>query len=385
MTASPEPTLPPLSLYIHFPWCIRKCPYCDFNSHALRHDDLPEQHYINALLQDLQTDLAIMSPRPIQSIFMGGGTPSLFSAAALDRLLTALNDQLSFAPAIEITLEANPGSIEAAKFADYRRVGINRLSIGIQSFADHQLKQLGRIHDSAQAQRALEIAHQAGFDNFNIDIMYGLPKQTLQQALDDLQTGLRFQPKHLSWYQLTIEPNTVFHKTQPVLPHDDHIIAMENAGRALLADQGLQRYEVSAYAQDDFHCRHNMNYWQFGDYLGIGAGAHAKITTDNGVMRLQKRRQPSDYLHPEKSFIAKQHIIENHELPFEFMLNALRLSQSFSLDLFTQRTGQSLHVIEEPLTQAQQSGLINIDAHNTLHITPLGQQFLNDLQGLFLR
>lgn len=375
--------LPPLSLYIHIPWCIRKCPYCDFNSHQAG-TELPEQDYIQALLADLDHDLPWVQGREIQSIFFGGGTPSLFSAAAYQVLFNGLQQRLSFAPDIEITLEANPGTFEAEKFAAYRQLGINRLSIGIQSFHPPHLQALGRVHDSAQAMRAVELAQQAGFDNFNLDLMYGLPGQTVEQALADIEQALVFNPPHLSWYQLTIEPNTEFYKTPPRLPQDDDLWDIQEAGLALLAQQGFEHYEISAHAKPGQAARHNLNYWQFGDYLGIGAGAHGKITLPHTgqIIRTQKTRLPKDYLNPVKPCLSSQQAIATDEIGLECLMNALRLKDGMPTAEFMQRTGLTLDAVAKPVQKARQLGLLQVDER--IMATAKGQQYLNELLALFL-
>ncbi len=375
--------LPPLSLYIHIPWCIRKCPYCDFNSHQAG-TELPEQDYIQALLADLDHDLPWVQGREIHSIFFGGGTPSLFSAAAYQVLFNGLQQRLSFAPDIEITLEANPGTFEAEKFAAYRQLGINRLSIGIQSFHPPHLQALGRVHDSAQAMRAVELAQQAGFDNFNLDLMYGLPGQTVEQALADIRQALVFNPPHLSWYQLTIEPNTEFYKTPPRLPQDDDLWDIQEAGLALLAQQGFEHYEISAHAKPGQAARHNLNYWQFGDYLGIGAGAHGKITLPHTgqIIRTQKTRLPKDYLNPVKPCLSSQQAIATDEIGLECLMNALRLKDGMPTAAFLQRTGLTLDAVTKPVQKARQLGLLQVDER--IMATAKGQQYLNELLALFL-
>jgi oxygen-independent coproporphyrinogen-3 oxidase len=371
--------LPPLSLYIHVPWCVRKCPYCDFNSHA-QTGELPEAAYIAALLQDLRHDLLYIQDRPLQSIFIGGGTPSLFSAESYRVLLTEIAALVPFADAIEITLEANPGTFEQDKFAAYRQAGINRLSIGVQSFNDSHLQQLGRIHGSTEAFRAAAIAQQAGFSNFNLDLMFGLPGQHSAQACEDLETALACNSTHLSWYQLTIEPNTEYFRRPPVLPHDDAIAEMQEAGIALLASQGFERYEISACAKPGCEARHNLNYWQFGDYLGIGAGAHAKLTdpTTQSIVRTRKTRMPQHYLDAAKNFTAEHRIIPAVELPLEFMMNALRLGAGVPVELWQQRTGLSLAMIQPKLAALQQRGLLEKTA-DRIRPTARGLLFLNDV------
>lgn len=379
----------PLALYIHIPWCIRKCPYCDFNSHAAP-NQLPETHYINALLADLAQELPSVWGRRLDSIFIGGGTPSLFSPHALDQLLSGIRALIPMRPSIEITLEANPGTFEQAKFKEYRELGINRLSIGIQSFDPIHLKVLGRIHNQEEALKAAHIAQAAGFDNFNLDLMFALPNQTLEQALADLHQAIALQPSHLSWYQLTLEPNTLFHKFPPELPDDDLSADMAQAGQLVLAQAGFEQYEVSAYAQATKQCRHNRNYWEFGDYLGIGAGAHGKLSQLNQdgqlvITRYQKARQPELYMQSTQSPLLRHSItvLEPEHLGFEFMLNALRLKQGFKRSLFTERTGASERLISEVLKQAQQQHLLHI-TEDCIQPTEWGWQFLNNAIELFL-
>ena len=375
--------LPPLALYIHIPWCVRKCPYCDFNSHAAG-AELPEGAYVDALLADLEADLPAAHGRGLVTIFLGGGTPSLFSARALDRLLNGINRHLAFAPDIEITLEANPGTFEQEKFADYRRLGINRLSIGVQSFQTAQLQALGRIHDGFDAIRAAEMARRAGFDNFNLDLMHGLPGQDVAGALADLRQAVALGPTHLSWYQLTLEPNTLFWSQPPEIPEDDLLWDIQEAGQALLAAEGFVQYETSAYARDGRRARHNLNYWTFGDFLGIGAGAHAKLSDPHGhIRRTWKTRLPKDYLDPARRFQAGERLLEAAELPFEFMMNALRLTGGVPAELFAQRTGLPLAAIAEPCAAARAAGLLENDPQ-LLRPTARGQLFLNDLLQHFL-
>lgn len=373
----------PLSLYIHIPWCVRKCPYCDFNSHQAK-DNLPEELYVKALLAELDHYAPLVASRPLVSIFFGGGTPSLFSGKAIEAILNGVDQKLSLPAATEITLEANPGTIDQVRFHDFRQAGINRLSLGIQSLQDEKLKALGRIHDSENAKRAIHLAKQAGFDNFNLDLMFGLPQQTQADALYDLKTALDFAPTHLSWYQLTIEPNTLFYHQTPTLPLDDTIWEMQLAGQDLLAAQGFEQYEVSAYSQPNKNCLHNLNYWEFGDYLGIGAGAHGKIThtASGNVMRTAQVRHPKDYLDIKKR-IATQHVVTEKELLFEFMLNALRLSRGVSTQSFTARTGIALNELEPHLSAARKKGLLETD-NNLIRATQLGSKYLNDLVSLFL-
>ena len=375
--------LPPLALYIHIPWCVKKCPYCDFNSHTAG-PTLPEEEYVDALLADLDADLAQVHGRPLTSIFFGGGTPSLFSAKALGRLLQGVEQRVSFAPDIEITLEANPGTFEQAKFRDYRSLGINRLSIGVQSFQAPKLIALGRIHDGDEAVHAADMARAAGFDNFNLDLMHGLPDQSIEDALGDLRIAIAQQPTHLSWYQLTVEPNTVFWNQPPVMPEDDILWDIQEAGQALLAAEGYAQYEVSAYTQAGKAARHNLNYWTFGDFLGIGAGAHAKLSSPDGrISRSWKTRLPKDYLDSSKRFNAGERVLSAEELPFEFLMNVLRLTDGVASELFTQRTGLPLSQLAAARLEAQQRGLLNSDPAR-LSATREGQLFLNDLLQHFL-
>jgi putative oxygen-independent coproporphyrinogen III oxidase len=370
--------LPPLSLYIHVPWCVRKCPYCDFNSHA-QDGTLPEADYVARLLEDLQQDIEAVQGRELQSIFIGGGTPSLFSADAFAFLLDAVNRMLPFAHDIEITLEANPGTAEQQKFTGYRSAGINRLSIGVQSFNAEHLKVLGRIHDRDEAVRAADFARRGGFDNFNLDLMFALPQQSTTQALQDLQQAIACGPTHISWYQLTIEPNTEFFSKPPVVPEDDAVSDMQDAGMALLQEHGYARYEISAYAQAGRQARHNLNYWRFGDYLGIGAGAHGKLTqADGSIVRTRKTRMPAHYLDRSRTLLTESRKIPAKELPFEFMMNALRLCEGFPAALFEARTGLALEEIAAALTKLRQRGLLLDDAAR-LQPSETGLRYLNDL------
>lgn len=380
-------TLPPLSLYIHIPWCIKKCPYCDFNSHAAA-DPLPETEYIDALINDINAELPHIWGRRLNSIFIGGGTPSLFSAASFDRLLSHIRSVLPGRPDMEITLEANPGTFEQNKFSDYRALGINRLSVGIQSFNDTHLKTLGRVHNGLEARRAIEMIHKAGFDNFNLDLMYALPQQTPDMVLSDLSTALQCEPTHISQYQLTIEPNTYFHSHTPAqLPENEQIWEMQEQSQQLLSAHGFEQYEVSAYARANKQSQHNMNYWQFGDYLGIGAGAHGKLSnaSNNRVFRYSKLRQPKAYMQAagSEATISQQHDLSFEQMDFEFMLNALRLKNGFDSHLYRDHTGQELSGIEHKLQLAVEKGLLE---RTDTHIQPSnhGYLFLNDLQMLFL-
>lgn len=375
--------LPPLALYVHIPWCIRKCPYCDFNSHTAT-PELPEQAYVEAVLADLDLDLLHVHGRQLTSIFFGGGTPSLFSASALQALLAGIEQRIAFSANIEITLEANPGTFEQEKFAAYRALGINRLSIGIQSFQDSKLEALGRVHSGAEAIAAVSMARQAGFTNFNLDLMHGLPDQSPAQALADLQTAIDLAPSHLSWYQLTMEPNTVFWSKPPVLPEDDVLWDIQEAGQKLLAQHGFVQYEVSAYARAGAAAQHNLNYWSFGDFIGIGAGAHGKVSDPQGrIQRTWKTRQPSDYLDPDKAFLAGSNALTPADLPFEFLMNALRLTQGVALQQFSQRTGLSTEVLQSGLALAEQRGLLSVEPER-LAASAQGQLFLNDLLQIFL-
>jgi putative oxygen-independent coproporphyrinogen III oxidase len=375
--------LPPLALYIHIPWCVRKCPYCDFNSHTAS-AVLPEEEYVDALLADLDQELPWAYGRELSSIFFGGGTPSLFSAAALGRLLAGVEQRIRFASDIEITLEANPGTFEQDKFTAYRQLGINRLSIGIQSFQPTKLEALGRIHSGPEALRAADMARKAGFDNFNLDLMHGLPDQSLDDALGDLRQAIALGPTHLSWYQLTLEPNTVFWNQPPLLPEDDILWDIQEAGQALLAEHGYDQYEVSAYAQPGRAARHNLNYWSFGDFIGIGAGAHGKLSHPDGrIVRTWKTRLPKDYLNPAKAFKAGDKPLAVDELPFEFLMNALRLTHGVDAELFSQRTGLPLENLAGARREAEQRGLLQVEP-TRLVATPRGQLFLNDLLQYFL-
>ena len=380
------PALPPLSLYIHFPWCIRKCPYCDFNSHELQGGvaAIPERRYLDALRADLESSLPLIWGRRVESIFIGGGTPSLISADGLARLLSDVRALLLLAADCEITLEANPGSFEAGPFAAYRDAGVTRLSIGVQSFDDVQLQALGRVHDRAQALAAVEVA-QRHYPTFNLDLMYALPRQSLQQAQADVELALSLAPPHLSLYQLTLEPNTVFAKYPPPLPDDDAAAAIHEWIEQRLAAADYEHYEVSAYARRGHRSRHNLNYWQFGDYLGIGAGAHGKLSFPHRVLRQVRFRQPASYLDNAQQgrFVAESVEVARADLPFEFMLNALRLNSGFPVQMFTERTGLPLSAIERGLAQAESRGLV-VRTLDRVEPTPTGRLFLSDLQALFL-
>ncbi|MDP3668562.1 MAG: radical SAM family heme chaperone HemW [Telluria sp.] len=375
--------LPPLSLYIHFPWCVKKCPYCDFNSHEAR-AGFPEEEYLAALRLDLEQSLPLIWGRKICTVFIGGGTPSLMSAKGLDQLMSDVRTLLPLDLAAEITMEANPGTFEAEKFKSFRASGINRLSIGIQSFNANHLKALGRIHDDQEARRAVEIA-QANFDNFNLDLMYALPSQTLAEARRDLDTALAFAPPHLSLYHLTMEPNTLFAKYPPSLPDDDASADMQDLIASETAAAGFEQYEVSAYAQPGRQARHNRNYWEFGDYLGIGAGAHSKISFPHRVLRQARFKMPKAFMEAARNGnpIQEEHEIGRADMGFEFMLNTLRLSGGFEPNLFAERTGMSINAIDKSLNEAEAKGLLYRD-HKIIRPTALGRRFLNDLQEMFL-
>ncbi len=381
--------LPPLSLYIHFPWCERKCPYCDFNSHQIKEgisqSGFDEPRYIKALIADLESELPNVWGRQVHSIFIGGGTPSLISPAGMDELLSAIRARINLDPNAEITMEANPGSIEADKFAAYAKCGINRVSIGAQSFQDEQLHALGRIHNGEEAKRAIQIAMKH-FATVNIDLMYGLPNQTLAAAKNDLETALSFHTPHLSLYNLTLEPNTYFANFPPKLPSEDEIDLMFEQNLALLKQAGYQRYEVSAYAKKDQECKHNLNYWRFGDYIGIGAGAHGKISYPNKVTRQVRERHPETYMSAMENqghAVIESRVINNLDLPFEFMLNVLRLTDGVETTSFSERTGLPLSVISKSLNEASKKGLLDNNP-SRLKATDQGLKYLNDLQEIFL-
>jgi len=372
----------PLSLYIHIPWCVRKCPYCDFNSHEVR-SPIPEQDYIEKLLFDLRLRLPEIGERPIHSIFIGGGTPSLFSASAYQALFKELSQILIIPSGIEITLEANPGASDQQNFSGYREAGINRLSIGVQSWDADKLKILGRIHNPDQAALAVVMAKNAGFDNFNIDIMHGLPQQNLAAAMDDLEKTIACQATHISWYQLTLEPNTYFHHFPPALPEDEMLWEIQEQGQKLLRAAGFNQYEISAYCRENRHSRHNINYWQFGDYIGIGAGAHSKITLKNcSVWRYWNVKNPRDYLY-KTLLIDGQCEIAGSELLLEFLMNALRLHQTIPLSLIAERTGLAENDIYQKLLEKQDPELFSLDKHS-MTTTALGKRFLNHLLTRFL-
>ena len=378
-------SLPPLSLYVHLPWCLKKCPYCDFNSHEWQGEGgVPEQRYLDALMADLEAALPLVWGRAVQSIFIGGGTPSLFSPQAIDRLLGDIRARLPLAPGCEITLEANPGTFEKDRFRAFRAAGVTRLSVGVQSFNDRHLRALGRVHDRAQALAAVEEAAQA-FDTFNLDLMYALPGQTMAELDEDLATALALAPPHISIYHLTIEPNTYFAKYPPAIPPDDDAYAMLDRITELTGQSGMQRYEISAYAKPGHACWHNTNYWQFGDYLGIGAGAHSKLSFAHRVVRQTRFRDPRLYMEHALAghAMAQDEDVRRADLPFEYMLNALRLREGFALQDFTERTGLPLTAIAKALAEAERKGLIERDL---AHVRPTerGFDFLSDLQALFL-
>lgn len=378
--------LPPLALYIHIPWCVRKCPYCDFNSHEAKGGSgaIPERQYIDALISDLDHTLPNIWGRRVYTVFFGGGTPSIFSARAIDEILAAVRARVSLDSEAEITMEANPGTFEAEKFRGFREAGVNRLSIGIQSFNEAHLLALGRIHNSNEAHRAIEIA-QANFDNINLDLMFALPKQTLKECEEDIDTALSFGTKHLSIYHLTLEPNTLFHRFPPPLPDDDLAADMQAMIESKLGGARYAHYETSAYAKPGRECRHNLNYWRFGDYLGIGAGAHAKISFPDRITREARYKQPQAFMERAALGDAAEETktISRAELPFEFMLNALRLTEGFSLAMFVERTGLPVTAITAKLDQAEAKGLITRD-HVNVKPTDMGRLFLNDLLEMFL-
>ena len=393
-------TTPPLSLYIHIPWCVEKCPYCDFNSHALK-SQIPEQDYVTALIADLDADITRfdLSKRPLHSIFIGGGTPSLFSAEAIESLLSQVLSRFKTnisSHNIEITLEANPGTVEADKFIGFAKAGVTRLSIGVQSFESDKLLKLGRIHNVNQAKVAAELAHESGVKSFNLDLMHGLPNQSVDNALDDLKTAIKLKPDHLSWYQLTIEPNTAFHSKPPKLPQDEVLWDIQDQGFQLLRDAGYQQYEISAFRlvqenkADDKKCQHNLNYWRFGDYLGIGCGAHGKITkvSEGIIQRTVKVKHPKGYLDRHRSPLDHLNTVASDELPFEYMMNQLRLFSTFTLTEYQQRTGLAADTVLPTLQQAQDKNLMtctdNLSLDGKWQVTQLGHRYLNDLLELFL-
>lgn len=376
---------PPLSLYVHIPWCVRKCPYCDFNSHQLR-DNMPEAEYVAALCDDLSYEVQQLETKtPLTSIFIGGGTPSLFKGKTYGKLFSAVDHLLGINADCEITLEANPGTVDAENFRAFRDAGINRLSLGIQSFADDKLKSLGRIHGGDEAKRAIDIARNAGFENFNLDLMFGLPEQKVSEAVKDLETAIGFEPTHLSWYQLTIETNTEFHRRPPKLPPEPAIVELQDEGIALLADTGFDRYEVSAFAQQGKRAAHNVNYWEFGDYIGIGAGAHGKVSSvaANRIVRSRKKKQPDHYLAATLNRDAERVEVTIPERPFEFLLNALRLRHGFDVSLFEKRTGVTFSEIGKKVELLVSQGLLVLES-GRLSTTERGYRVLNSILEEFL-
>ncbi|MCH8249347.1 MAG: radical SAM family heme chaperone HemW [Proteobacteria bacterium] len=377
---------PPLSLYVHLPWCVRKCPYCDFNSHTAG-DAPPKRRYVQALLKDLARESKRARGRVLTSIFLGGGTPSLFSPAEIDHLLQGVRALFTLAEGVEITMEANPGTVECGSPAGYRDAGVTRLSVGAQSFDDGLLSALGRIHSSDDIVRAVREAQDSGFDNINIDVMHSLPGQTIELAMADLIAAIELQPAHISWYQLTLEPNTVFHARPPAnLPDDDLAFEIQEHGQALIADHGYTQYEISAYAQDGRQCKHNLNYWLFGDYLAVGAGAHGKLTTQDEIYRYQKPANPLQYMKFQETDDPEitRTVLDRDDLMFEFMLNALRLNDGFAENVFLQRTGLSTSDLIDATRNARQRGLIERDNNEIWKPTELGGRFLNDLQSEFI-
>jgi len=379
-------SVPPLSLYVHLPWCIRKCPYCDFNSYEAGSGGFDEDGYVAALLRDLETELPFAQGRAISSVFIGGGTPSLFSGAAIARLLSGIGERLAVDAAVEVTLEANPGAAEARRFAEYRDAGVNRLSIGVQSLRAQQLARLGRVHGPEEAEHAIELARGAGFTSFNLDLMYALPDDDVDGALADLKAAVAREPPHLSWYQLTLEPNTAFHRKPPPLPAEELVLEIEHRGRELLAAHGYARYEVSAYARAGQRCAHNLNYWQFGDYLGIGAGAHGKVTLPGAgaIERRAKTRNPRTYTNAAGTprAVAVERIADARQIAVEFLMNALRLPDGVPFALFQQRAGQEIAAIERPLRDARTRGWL-ADEPGVLRPSSAGLEGLNRLLALF--
>jgi oxygen-independent coproporphyrinogen-3 oxidase len=373
--------LPPLSLYIHIPWCVQKCPYCDFNSHALK-GDVPHDEYVGHLLRDLDNDAPMAQGREIKTIFIGGGTPSLLSSEAMQNLLDGVRARLPLAADAEITMEANPGTVEADRFVGYQRAGVNRISIGVQSFSEQKLKRLGRIHDSGEAKRAANLASGLGLRSFNLDLMHGLPDQSLEEALDDLRQAIELNPPHLSWYQLTIEPNTLFSSRPPKLPDDDALWDIFEQGDKLLTAAGYQQYETSAYAKPGYQCQHNLNYWRFGDYLGIGCGAHGKITFEDGrILRTAKTRHPRGYM--AGNYLDRQDDVEQADKPFEFFMNRFRLLEAAPRSEFTRYTGLDESLIRPQLNEAIAKDYL-VETADCWQITEHGKLFLNSLLEIFL-
>ncbi|MFY8351956.1 radical SAM family heme chaperone HemW [Pseudoalteromonas sp. SSM20] len=376
--------LPPLSLYVHIPWCVQKCPYCDFNSHGLK-SDIPESAYVQHLLDDLKTDLSYVQGRKLTSIFIGGGTPSLFTEQAISDLLTGIERLIPFANNIEITLEANPGTVEAERFIGYRAAGVNRISIGVQSLQQDKLKSLGRIHDADEAINAAKLAKTIGLNSFNMDLMHGLPDQSIDDALSDLKQVIALNPPHISWYQLTLEPNTQFASKPPVLPEDETLWQIQEQGHQLLSDAGYQQYEISGYAKPGFQCQHNLNYWRFGDYLGIGCGAHGKITdlASNQITRTVKVKHPKGYMDLTRPYLFDSWQVDADELPFEYFMNRLRLQEAFNINEFVELTGLPIEQVRSNLNQAINAGLMQQN-DNIWQVTAKGHRFLNDLLQLFV-
>ncbi|WP_372769082.1 radical SAM family heme chaperone HemW [Pseudoalteromonas sp.] len=376
--------LPPLSLYVHIPWCVQKCPYCDFNSHGLK-SDIPESAYVQHLLDDLKTDLGYVQGRELTSIFIGGGTPSLFTEKAISDLLAGIERLIPFANNIEITLEANPGTVETERFIGYHAAGVNRISIGVQSLQQDKLISLGRIHDADEAINAAKLAKTIGLNSFNMDLMHGLPDQSIDDALSDLKQVIALNPPHISWYQLTIEPNTQFASKPPVLPEDETLWQIQEQGHQLLSDAGYEQYEISGYAKPGFQCQHNLNYWRFGDYLGIGCGAHGKITdlTSKQITRTVKVKHPKGYMDLTRPYLFDSWQVNADELPFEYFMNRLRLQEAFDINEFAQLTGLPIDQVSSNLNQAVDAGLMQQN-DNIWQVTAKGHRFLNDLLQLFV-
>ena len=372
--------LPSLAVYVHVPWCVRKCPYCDFNSHAADPDKIPEAAYLARLFEDLDQDLPLAQGRRIDSLFFGGGTPSLLTDGAIAAILNRLEQRIGFSDQAEITLEANPGTLDESRFRGYRKAGVNRLSIGVQSFHEAQLKRLGRIHTAQQAQLAMSAARAAGFERINLDLMHGLPDQTQNEALADLDQAIELTPEHISWYQLTIEPNTAFYRSPPALPEDEALWAIAESGQARLQQAGYQQYEVSAYARPGEACRHNLNYWGYGDYLGLGPGAHGKITLvdQNRLVRTRKTRLPRDYLNTDRLLVRHEEDVAEVDRPFDYFINTLRLTEGMPVEHFAQATGLPLSGIEDKLKSLVDQGLLEIDQQR-LRTTARGFLYLNDI------
>jgi len=376
---------PPLSLYIHIPWCVQKCPYCDFNSHGLK-SDLPEKEYVAHLLDDLAIDAKRVGNRQVETIFIGGGTPSLFSADAMAAILEGVKARINLAPNAEITMEANPGTVEAGKFAGFYQAGVNRISVGIQSFQPHHLKVLGRIHNELQAENAVKQAHSAGLPTFNLDLMHGLPEQSVENAMGDLQQGIALNPYHLSWYQLTIEPNTPFYSRPPALPDDDILWEIQQRGHEILEAAGYHQYEISGYAKHGHQCQHNLNYWRFGDYLGIGCGAHGKITDakKGTIHRTVKVKHPRGYMEISRPYLDTQTQVAEDDLPFEFFMNRFRLVEPCPIDDFSSFTGLTLPKdVDTALADAQQQGLLRLSPSHW-QVTDKGRRYLNSLLSCFV-